>query len=281
MKLDSAHLELLAALAIHDTMSAASQHINLSPSAASRRLQDAERRLGIRLVSLEGRSLELTAAGRLLADTATRTFHEVERAELAVQWFTSGDPAPVSVGVGFFDQIAWLLPGFDRYPVEIIRSPSAQASDAPDAPVTIDVLAHPTPQDRVLLVDDLVCVASTNHPLSRQSRIEAVDLESHRYFASRPQALPGFELEAFFLPAGHGPQHITRTESFGMVAAFISEGHGVSIQPARAIHQLKRTDLATVPLASPVEVAWCARQHSEDPRINEFLDALVHLHRED
>ena len=74
MPLDRPHLELLQALADHQTLRAAATSINLSPSAASRRLDDAERRVGVALTHTPGRSLELTDEPTV--ESLTRQFAE-------------------------------------------------------------------------------------------------------------------------------------------------------------------------------------------------------------
>jgi LysR family transcriptional regulator for metE and metH len=275
VKLDSSHLELLGALATHPTMTEASEAINLSTSAASRRLREAERRLGVELVSLDGRSLRLTAAGRLLAETALRTSREVDEAEFAARWLGSGGRAPTRVGVGFFDQLAWMLPSVDEHPFEIVRSPTPKAQDADDADVVIDVVGAGQTRQTALFSDELAFVTGLEHRLASHSVIRASDIGDHRYLASRPDPLPGFEFEALFLPSGHGPNSIMRVESFSTLVALAANGSGVSIQPRRAIEQLKRTDLRVIKLDREIVVHWHAIvDETPSPEVEAFVAAL-------
>ena len=85
MPLDRQHLELLRALTEHRTLRAAATSINLSPSAASRRLHDAERRVGVALTRTDGRALELTSAGRYLAEVARDADRLLTEAEVAAR----------------------------------------------------------------------------------------------------------------------------------------------------------------------------------------------------
>ena len=79
--LDVSHLEMLRAIDEHGRLSVAAAALNVTPSALSHRIREAERRLGIPLYERTHRRLEPTAAARYLADTAGRTLDELARAE--------------------------------------------------------------------------------------------------------------------------------------------------------------------------------------------------------
>lgn len=68
--MDARHLTLLRELAERGSVAAVASAGHRTPSAVSQQLRTAERDLGVRLVEPEGRGLRLTAAGRLLADSA-------------------------------------------------------------------------------------------------------------------------------------------------------------------------------------------------------------------
>ncbi|MEM9653343.1 MAG: LysR family transcriptional regulator [Actinomycetota bacterium] len=127
MSLDSKHLDLLAALRTTESLAAASTAINLSPSAASRRLTDAERVVGVALTTQVGRTVRLTAAGRLLADAARESGRVLAEAELAARWIGADGPPPLQVGVGFFDAISWLLPDQEHLAFEVVETGGRQS----------------------------------------------------------------------------------------------------------------------------------------------------------
>lgn len=277
MHLDRSHLELLSALAKYSTLAEASAAINLSASAASRRLQDAERRLGLSLTELEGRTLRLTAAGRVIADTAVSVTDQVTEAELAARWLSSGTDAPLRIGVGFFDRIAWMLPPRDDLPCEIVRSPSARAEDALDprrVDLVIDVAGHNLHKGITLVDDDLVLAASPSHALGSKTAVTAADLEKHRYFASDPNPMPGFEFEQFFVPGRHSPNVIVRVESFSSAIDFIARGDGVSIQPRQSITSLAGDSVVAIELDVTIPVQWYARAARESSISREAITQL-------
>ena len=261
MLLDSGHLELLAALTRHDTLAAASAAIHLSPSAASRRLQEAERRLGFALAMVDGRSTRLTAAGRIVAEAAVATEAQLSEAELAARWLGSGAERPLRLGVGFFDSMAWALPDLAAQAFTISRvglhsTDPALANNAVD--IVLDVRNECPRTNAVTLAEDrLTLVAGTNHPLAEHTVAAASDIAPFRYLGSALDPQPGFEFDAFFRPANTSPADITTVESLTCLLDLVATGHAVSIQPSRVVDQ-RRTDLRMIPLDRHVPVEWVA-----------------------
>lgn len=283
-RLDISHLQLLVALQQHGTMTAASSAINLSTSAASRRLQEAERRLSVALVERRGRTLELTVAGRMLAETAERTERELSDAEFAARWLQAGDNTPVRVGVGFYDQLEWLLPYGTvnaGAAFEVVRSSTAAASDAAGTDVSIDVVGMPSADtgtsetvssERVdLSVDHLVLVVSAEDPPITSAPVVAADVGACRYLASSLDPRPGFEFEKFFLPAGVGPLTIVRVESFAALLTMVANGGGVSIQPSLAVRGRAHSGVRVLELSEHIEVRWqCTTQLPENSGVRDI-----------
>ena len=66
---------------------------------------DAERRVGVALTRVDGRSLELTSAGRYLADAARDADQLLADAEVAARWLDRTAARPVRLGLSFHDTI--------------------------------------------------------------------------------------------------------------------------------------------------------------------------------
>lgn len=261
MLLDSGHLELLAALTRHDTLAAASSAIHLSPSAASRRLQEAERRLGFALATVDGRSMRLTAAGRIVAEAAVTTEAQLSEAELAARWLGSGAERPLRLGVGFFDTVAWALPDLATHAFTISRvglhsNDAALTNNAVD--IVLDVRNQRPAANAITLAEDrLTLLTGTEHPLAERTVATASDIAPFRYLGSAIDPQPGFEFDAFFRPANTSPADITTVESLTCLLDLVATGHAVSIQPSRAVDE-RRTDLRVIPLDRHVPVEWVA-----------------------
>src|SRR5215218_8584814 len=65
--LSTADLHFFATVARSNSLAAAARELGVTPSAVTQRLQELERRIGVRLVERSGRRLTLTDEGELLA----------------------------------------------------------------------------------------------------------------------------------------------------------------------------------------------------------------------
>lgn len=277
MPLDRSHLELLGALDEHTTLRAAATIINLSPSAASRRLADAERRVGVALTEVDGRSLRLTSAGRHLANAARDANRLLADAEIAARWLDRGTARPVTIGLSFYDSVAWAI-GADA-PVEILRTtdrgwPGALADGTLDVVIDVGDSAA-APSKRALADDHLVAVVPSDHDLARAGLpIDAQDFVRPTYFASTLEIRPGFEYEVLFRPSDTAPDNIVRIESAACVLDLIALGRGVSIQPRLAVTH--RNDVVVLELARRIDVQWWAHLGSEaDDRVELVVDEIA------
>ena len=105
--LDRPHLDLLVAVRHTGHLGRAATQLAISPSAASHRLKEAERRLGVTLTVAEGRSLRLTDAALHLADVAEVATASMRSAEETARWMNSTDRATVRIALDFYDTAPW------------------------------------------------------------------------------------------------------------------------------------------------------------------------------
>ena len=259
MSLDRIHLELLRALTEHHTLRDAATSINLSPSAASRRLHDAERRVGVALTRSGGRSLELTAAGRFLADAARKADRLLTNAEIDARWLDRAAARPIRLGLSFFDTIGWTIDPSTA--VEVFRTtqrgwPGSLTDGTLD--LVIDVGDSAPGISRTPLADDrLVAVVPPGHDLVSERRpVDGPDFEAPTYFASAIEPRAGFEFEQLFRPSNSVPANIVRVESAAFALDLVAAGRGVSIQPS--LTTAHRSDVTTLELARPITARWFA-----------------------
>lgn len=83
--LDVKRLRVLRELASRGTVIAVADALDYSPSAVSQQLATLEREVGVPLFRRSGRTLELTAAARFLADEADELLGHIERIESAMR----------------------------------------------------------------------------------------------------------------------------------------------------------------------------------------------------
>jgi LysR family transcriptional regulator for metE and metH len=265
MSLDRPHLELLAAVLQHAQLGAAARALNISPSAASHRMRDAERRTGLQLIEQHGRVVRLTRAGRYLAEAASSLEHQLAEAEVIASLIDNGRRPRVRVALDFYDAAPWIadVPTDDTALVDLVRVPADGALSALHRRVVdlaiFPVSTLPSGVETTTLCDDrlVAVVPSAPHALASSEPIGAAELATQPYFAVGLDPQQGFEFHEFFAPSGHVPQKIVRIESLQLVLSIVARGLGVTIQPRAAVPP--RDDLTVRPLTGdPIVVQWIA-----------------------
>src|SRR4051812_7928103 len=91
-------LKALREVADRGTITAAAHALHLTPSAVSQQIAALEREVGQRLVEPEGRSVRITAVGRVLLRGADSLFAEVESLRAEISRHAAGDQADLRIG---------------------------------------------------------------------------------------------------------------------------------------------------------------------------------------
>ncbi len=273
MTLDRSHFQLLSAFRELGRLGDAARFLHLSPSAASHRLADAERRAGTKLTEASGRTLRLTPAGEHLAAGAADIERDIERALLTARWIGSGEPNRIRVAVGFYDTASWLLDTFQPPPdqpriellrfnddrlLEAVRGGSADIAIAPWP-------KRPTGLNHISLASDvLVAAVPTSSDLAGRETISANDLYTRTFLTSDYRATRGFEFHEFFLAAGVVPTTVVQVQSLEMMLRLVGNGDGVTIQPSLVLSWNRpHNTVSMVPLAGrDITVQWTATHRS-------------------
>jgi len=260
-------LRALREVADRGTIAAAADAMHLTPSAVSQQLAALEREVGERLLEPDGRSVRLTAVGRLLARRADGILAEVERLRADVDAHARGDAGEVRVGSFGTAMAALVAPVAGRLQREggevLIRAEEVEAEEgfqrlesheldlvismeAPGAPGHDDPRVH-----RVdLLADRLDALLPTSHPLAGRRRIALGELAADDWIVHPV----GFTCEAVVLSgcraAGFSPRALHRTANFDAMIALCGAGLGVALMP-RLAHVAPRAEdgAVLVPLA--------------------------------
>ncbi|MFK8022665.1 MAG: LysR family transcriptional regulator [Ilumatobacter sp.] len=269
VSLDRSHLQLLAEIRRMGRLGDAARSLHISPSAASHRLAEAERRVGTRLTETHGRTLRLTPAGEHLARSATEIEEQIERALLAARWAGSGESRRVRVAVGFYDTAGWLLDTFappaDQPRIELLRFADERLLDAVRSGLA-DVAIAPWPRhpsglaNVVLATDHLAAAVPAGSSHDRGAPVVAADLYAETFLTSDYRPSRGFEFHEFFLAADVVPTTVVQVQSLEIMLRLVGSGDGVTIQPSLVLTwNRSHRDVSVVPLAGPrIGVDWVA-----------------------
>ncbi len=284
--MDRQHVDLLVALRHSGKLAAAADLLNISASAASHRLKEAERRLEIELTVTDGRSIRLTAAGEHLAEVGEIAQRNLRSAEETARWMNSADRPAVRIALDFYDTAPWFeqLIGLPDLPsdVDFLRVGHDQTVESVQRRVTdlgVIVLAASAPVGDVLSNDQLVGVVSDTHPAARRGELLPSDIVDATYVTAGNRPTHGFEHHEFFEPAGVRPHRLRKVESLAMALRLIRSFGGITLQPLLALRTPPLEGLVIVPLSGePIPVRWeiVLRRRPDDDEVA-MADAIRRL----
>jgi LysR family transcriptional regulator for metE and metH len=262
--LDRSHIELLVALHNTGKLSLAAEMLSLSPSAASHRLKEAERRLGIALTATQGRSIRLTPAAVHLAEVGEMTRSAMRAAEGTARWMTSAARPAVRIALDFYDTAPWFeeLLGLDDLPcdVDFVRvgfDAARHAVNERRADLGIAVVGGAAPAGDVLVHDELVGLVRDDHAAAKRRVLDPLDIQDAIYVTAGDRPTHGFEHHEFFEPAGVHPYRLRKVESLAMILRLMRKFGGVTVQPVLSLATAPLDGLAMVPLRdTQIPVRW-------------------------
>jgi len=287
--LDRRHLELLIAIRHTGQLGWAARTLSLSPSAASRRLHEAERRLGISLAVADGRTLRLTPSALHIAEVAEVTQTSLRSAEGTARWMASAARPTVRLALDFYDTSPWFetLLGTDgTTDVDFVRVGYDATSDAvirrrADLGVVVRPGSIEEPGRRLLSHDELAAVVRSDHPAARRGELVPGDLRDATYLTAGDRPQDGFEHHGFFEPAGVRPLRHRKAESLAMILRLIQSFGGITVQPRLSVRDAPLDDLVVVPLhATHIAVQWSfVHRRDAGDDVEEVIDAIGRLVR--
>ncbi len=286
--LERRHIDLLVALLHHRHLGQAAAALHLSASAASHRLKEAERRLGIPLTTVHGRSIELTPAAIHLAEVGDATQRAIRSAEATARWMTTAARPAVRIAFDFYDTAPWFEQLIERSDlpcdVDFVRVGYDDVANAVEQRrADLGVIASPPSEDvehdstpSVLFSDELVGLVRNDHPAAERGELVAADIITASYltFGDRPSL--GFEHHQFFEPAGVRPLRLRKVESLAMILRLIRSFGGVTVQPALALSAAPLHELCVVPLQSttiPIDWRFVTRSDATD-EVTQIVEAI-------
>jgi len=245
--MDLQHLSLLRELADRGSVTAVAAASHRSPSAVSQQLATLQRQLGTDLVRRSGRGIELTDAGRTLADAAVGVARAVAEAEATWHAFVGGASGTVRLAV--FPSVAELLvPGLVHrmraHPGIDLVLGEHDVSEHEFAPLVVDhdvVVGHrsdgATPPDRAgldvvpLLREPLDVAVPPGHVLDGRPSVSLEEVVEHPWVGV-PEGYPlDRVLTGTALRTGVTPTVVFRSLHLPLLENMVAAGHGLALLP--------------------------------------------------
>lgn len=235
--LDIKFYTLIEAIAAQGTVHGAAESIGLTQPAATHRIREMERRMGVALFVREGRRLVLTPSGERLVKAAQETLPKLRSAELEAWHLASRSEPALRLGVGPYDTFSRVIPHlYDNHArdISLVRLPMDDMTGAllarrVDMIAMVEVPAQRGVAWERLFEEPTVAVLPPGHPATAYDAVPAEIFHHERHFTYSVAPERGHEFEHFFQPAGIHPANMIQIESVALILELVAAGKGVSI----------------------------------------------------
>ena len=268
MRLTFHQLRLLLAVSREGSVSRAAQRLHLTQPTLSAQLRQLAEQVGLPLFERVGRKLHLTAAGRVVLDTAARVEQELENldetlAELRGDVVGRLRLAVVSTAETFIPR---LLGDFrrERPAVEVslvVLNRDAVIRRLADNLDDLYIMSRPPQAPPVVatpfLSNPLVVVAAAEHPLAGRETLQIEALATEEFVLREPGSGTRQAAEHFF--AAHGLALRPRLElgSNEAVKQAVAGGLGLSLLSAHALAHAVDEGIAVLRVeGTPLPTQW-------------------------
>ncbi|MCM2459693.1 LysR family transcriptional regulator [Pseudomonas sp. CG7] len=256
--MEFSQLRIFQAVAEEGSITRAAERLHRVPSNLSTRLKQLEEQLGVDLFLRERQRLQLSPAGKVLLDYATKLFALHDEAHAAVQ---GGQPAGDFLLGTMYSTAATHLPdllaAYHRtYPAVNLQVQSGPSGELFEGLLTnrldaalVDGPLELAGLDGVPLCDErLVLITEADHPPVRS----ALDVQGRAVFTFRRGCSYRMRLEAWFAHDHATMGRAMEIESYQGMLACVIAGSGVALMSESMVASLPGRERVTVhPLAEP------------------------------
>jgi DNA-binding transcriptional LysR family regulator len=293
MKIDTLGVQAFIAIADAGAFGRAAESLRITQTALSRRLQNLETFLGVKLVERTTRSVALTRIGEDFLPQARRLLGELAAALTEIRETGKAMRGDVTLAciptasVHFLPHIIRAYTG--RHPgnrVRVLDLPAPEVAAAVlrrevEFGISMRIATHPELTASRLLEDRYVVVCLRHHPLAKKRRLTWKQLEPHSLILSGHESGARALVEVA-LRAKHvklGPFHEVQRSSTAV--SMVAEGIGIAIVPSLGVRAGGHRDLAVIPLVEPVvarEIVLLARTRAQlAPAAQALYDLIAQM----
>lgn len=251
-------------VAKREHMTEAAEALHVAQSAVSRQIVNLEAELGVDLFIREGRSIRLTAIGRMFLEKMEHAMNLIEQAQREIE--ERLDPEKGTVRIGFPSSLAaYLLPTIisafrKEHPYVKIQLYQDSYRNLVEAVVLGEVdlaLLGPVPtkekrvKSEVLFVEDLVALLHVSHPLASKASINLEDLRRDPFILSPKGYILQDIVEDACRQYGFVPMVSFEGKDIDAIKGLVAAGLGVTLLPEVTLVDSLPRATQKVPLSEP------------------------------
>lgn len=292
MDLEIRHLRLVQAIAEEGTMTRAAQRLNLTQSALSHQLRDAEERLGAQLFLRMKRKMIPTPPGEWLLESARKLLTELQRTEDAIRRAAAGEAGVLRLSTECYTCYHWLPSRLERFRRKFPRvelSIIAEATHQPleflrEGKLDIALVYNRIPDKRLayrpLFSDEIVVIARPDDPLAGRPFLRPQDFgDQHLIIFSIPKER-SLIFRQVLIPAGVAPREVSYVQLTEAMVEMVKAGLGVSVLPRWTVAPLLKAKVLTAISITPrgLHRHWFAatlKDISSSSPVLEFVELLA------
>jgi DNA-binding transcriptional LysR family regulator len=245
-------------------MSKGAANCGVSQSAASQRIQEAEKRLGVVLLDRTKRPLELTAAGQVYASFCRDALRREDEFRLQLEGLkgeVDGTARVVSIySIGLSEMSRLSREFAERYPkaqlaVEYMRPENIYAAVRSGA-ADLGLVSYPESNREIEAIpwrrEKMQLAVCPSHPLAARAEVHPVDLDGIAFIAFDEDLSIRRELDRFLRGNGVTVDVVMHFDNIQTIKEAVALGSGVSILPARTMQtEIDQGHLVAIALHAP------------------------------
>jgi LysR family transcriptional regulator, benzoate and cis,cis-muconate-responsive activator of ben and cat genes len=293
--IDLRHLRYFVAVAAERSFTKGAERLNMAQPPLSRRIQEMEEELGIRLFDRNTKPMGLTSAGHLFYEESMQILQRAAQMRTTMTRFVAGESTQFAIGLvpsmlygPLPDVIRHFRKIFPDVNLSLTRMPTLDQIAAL-AEGRIDVgfgrvrLDAPGIQREVLREERLIVAVPPVHPLASGDPLQLSDLAAFPViiYPREPRPSYGDQVLSLFRDHALEPQSVLETGELQTALVLVASGAGSCIVPA-SVQQSGRSDLTFRALATEATspIIMSHRSGDKSPQLRALFRTFVELHPE-
>jgi LysR family transcriptional regulator for metE and metH len=285
------HLKLIREVAETKSLSKAKDALFLSQSALSHQLKEIEGQLGTQLFHRVNKQLILTTAGKMVLESAERVLSDLEKTELNIKRYVSGQTGTIRLATQCYTCYHWLpqlLKDFKReFPnveIEILHNNDANVEkQVMEGIIDVAVIYEGSNESRLeyveLFQDEMFALVHNDHPWTKKKYVDAQD------FANERVIIHSYPLESVSLfsqvliPEGVKPKQVLQVQVTEAIIEMVKAGLGVNVMARWIVEpHVDKKQFQLIPVTRRgIHRTWSAISLKQDNPPQYLLNFMEHL----